>query len=830
MAIITEKLYPPYIEGAIPAFYANDEGTAKIAVPFSMNRTVSKTFVTGLRLKIKLAQSNTYIKTLDCIDVDKALNTLIAEFEWPGIEEGTGNNDAVAIGQYLKFQLAYLGRDEGVGYFSTVAIGKYTAKPTLLIADMNVSTIALHKHSYVGIYQQENDISEKAYAYKFKLFDSANKEVESSEWLPHNSSIEMAESQIDALFQSIDTYSFKTNLIPNLEYKIQYFVKTINNLEVESPQYTCMAVEGVRPEITAKFVATNIFEEGYIQLHFYANEYIDDRARGNYIIMRTDNRSSYQNWDEIKKVSFLLSQKLSNWEFRDFTVEQGIYYKYSIQQYNNNGLYSERIVTNIVMADFEDMFLYDGNRQLKLRFNPKVTSFKINRLEQKIETIGSKYPFIFRNGKVEYKEFPIGGLISYLSDNNHLFMQDDNLGIENDINLKRTNFYFSNLQVRTTNLVDYNVTAERIFRTEVLEWLNDGQSKIFKSPTEGNFLIRLLNISMTPEDQVGRLIYNMSATACEVGEFNYKSLLNQGFINLNAPVQLQYSYDTVRLFDPEYGVYHRGIVNRYPIAGQLAIYDALPGSHIQIGQSWYTIGYNGALQLDLGDETIPDVYVIDGTNMIGSVTYRYRLTSSLSKFNLIKNISIENRIEEFSGPMNVSAQLVNNRKQEFSTFYALHFKEKEVRPVYYRGGIPTYNNLFTDPNFTLESKLTYLDENVLYYIRLNESDSGMYGIAENNHFTLTTYENRDLKITVDDTTFIGVPLIKFYPGNYSNVTIGNGIILDCSYQIRLIDYEIEDIDSQLKDLRARKNNIIDDEYLRILEEKLQVLESNGGSE
>jgi hypothetical protein len=51
------------------------------------------------------------------------------------------------------------------------------------------------------------------------------------------------------------------------------------------------------------------------------------------------------------------------------------------------------------------MYLFDGDRQLSVKFNPKVTSFKTNILETKTNTIGSKYPFIFRNGIVNYKEF-----------------------------------------------------------------------------------------------------------------------------------------------------------------------------------------------------------------------------------------------------------------------------------------------------------------------------------------------------------------------------------------------------------------------------------------
>ena len=71
------------------------------------------------------------------------------------------------------------------------------------------------------------------------------------------------------------------------------------------------------------------------------------------------------------------------------------------------------------------MFLFDGEKQLKIRFNPKVSSFKNYILETKVDTIGSKYPFFFRNGSVKYKEFPINGLISCLMDEEQLFMENE---------------------------------------------------------------------------------------------------------------------------------------------------------------------------------------------------------------------------------------------------------------------------------------------------------------------------------------------------------------------------------------------------------------------
>jgi hypothetical protein len=70
------KLYPPNIEGTIPAFY----GTA-LAVPFSMNKTVSKGDIYGMQVKIKAIQSGAYILTSDTtfIEFDP---TCIAKFDF----------------------------------------------------------------------------------------------------------------------------------------------------------------------------------------------------------------------------------------------------------------------------------------------------------------------------------------------------------------------------------------------------------------------------------------------------------------------------------------------------------------------------------------------------------------------------------------------------------------------------------------------------------------------------------------------------------------------------------------------------------------------------
>jgi hypothetical protein len=72
-----------------------------------------------------------------------------------------------------------------------------------------------------------------------------------------------------------------------------------------------------------------------------------------------------------------------------------------------------------VFADFEDVFLHDEQQQLCIKFNPKISSFKTTLQESKIDTLGGKYPFFFRNGNISYKEFSISGLLSFWTDCPH---------------------------------------------------------------------------------------------------------------------------------------------------------------------------------------------------------------------------------------------------------------------------------------------------------------------------------------------------------------------------------------------------------------------------
>lgn len=301
-------------------------------------------------------------------------------------------------------------------------------------------------------------------------------------------------------------------------------------------------------------------------------QYIGPGYPGMYIISKSaDNGIT---WEEVQQFVVGLNDTphISTHFIKDYFIEQGKTYIYSIQEFNRHGVTTNRILSKPVYADYEDMYLQDKDRVLKIRFNPKVSSFKIDIPEQKTETIGSKYPYFFRNGQVYYHEFPIAGLLSFQLDTALEFLtpeeqiesgilelidhrkysqqfatqhslikvhekrkKSNSIVIDDNKNYSLTseelariyNHKDKDLKItrHSTDLIDINMYTERYFKLKVLEWLNNGRPKLFKSATEGLYIVRLLNISLTPEDKLGRMIHSFNSTAYEVADINLQNAI-----------------------------------------------------------------------------------------------------------------------------------------------------------------------------------------------------------------------------------------------------------------------------------------------------------------
>ena len=76
------------------------------------------------------------------------------------------------------------------------------------------------------------------------------------------------------------------------------------------------------------------------------------------------------------------------------------------------------------------------------------------------------------------------------------------------------------------NVTPYNdYIYEREFRKKVMQFLYNNNIKLFRSLTEGNILVKLMNITLTPNNQLGRLIYDFSCTAYEIDKSTYDNYI-----------------------------------------------------------------------------------------------------------------------------------------------------------------------------------------------------------------------------------------------------------------------------------------------------------------
>ena len=83
-----------------------------------------------------------------------------------------------------------------------------------------------------------------------------------------------------------------------------------------------------------------------------------------------------------------------------------------------------------------------------------------------------------------------------------------------------------NKRYNIRDLITDNIRAERLFKTEVLDWLNNGGIKLYRSPTEGNFIVRLMNVTTSPTDSLGRMLHTFNCSAYEMSEPTYDNLIS----------------------------------------------------------------------------------------------------------------------------------------------------------------------------------------------------------------------------------------------------------------------------------------------------------------
>ena len=720
--------YSPLLAGKIPAFIEKNDKYF-FQIPFQDNVAFNRAKDDKICLKLR-SISDTVIYCTDKDSVNIVNN--IAYFELDKM-------DSLYVGQYYKIQIAYK-KGTTIGVYSQTGIIKYAAPGQVEILNLQLSQISSKQYIFQGKYTiDQTDPYETEQKYSFNIYTNKQELFETSGLLIHQPS------------QEIDEW-MPTKEIPEGQiYYITYEVRTLNGLIQTSPPYP----------ISNDILFENIYENLKVQVQCDSEEgrniisLKEEPENNNFSLITGEFVLSRKN-EQTKEIVilnnfYLKFENLKNQKiiYYDYLIEQGHKYTYFIQQKNQQKIYSEKIIGNTVVADFEHMYLLDkNNRQLKIKFNPKISNLKNTVLESKVDTLGGKYPYIFRNNVVDYKEMNLSGLISYLSDENNIFQKK-----YNEFN---------------TDLTLDNIYQERQFKLEVLNWLTNGEIKLLKTPTEGNYFVRLLNVSMTPVDTVGRMLHTFSATAYETLEYNIYNLRQLEFLPLNILINIPEQYEEIwqsfelsKLTDNQKQFLENlegQSVNKIQITG------ANPGTSFElaIGNNNSTsivIGATGHYEIQLDETEIKSIKFLEENLLSGIITFNSKklIVSPIDNIYSISNTYIpattiygqfyDSETKEFR----MRELLEKNSFGKNASIINWTFISFRERPIIDNSNEPINNNIFPIEDNSL--KFTILPDYNLYLYD-NKIYEKLYCLnKDDNQDSFTTYY-QEIKDNIEEENLI----------------------------------------------------------------------------
>ena len=495
--------FPPIVNSYFPPFTSDVDS---IEIPFSYG-IEKPSGEWEIKYKILDSKTNTLIHTDEVVSIDKNKHTVTID----AIKKDADGNIIykLQVGNIYKLQLCYV-YSTFQSEWSSVCYLKPINEPVFNI-DFNDVNAYIETPTFYGACEIPES-NEPIKQYKFELLKN-NQVMMESPWQEHVEGV-------------IDSYIFPQSLEDITVYQLKYSIKTENG-------YIDFAISD--PFVTAFYLLTNpygvtitnvenLFDDGCIKIEANFSGFVfddNDVQLYNIVLRRASSKTNYEIWEDVQYDYLIDTQMLKNLDpnkkiWYDYTVENGVSYIYGIQNVNAAKQRGKLVKSKSpVMAEFEDIFLIDSQNVVKIKYNPKVTNLKRNILEQKQDTIGNQYPFILRNGNSNYFSFSLGGLISNCA-NNYIQPIYRNATGNNESKIVRG---------FNTNLSQDNICEERNYREMIESFLSNGKAKLFKSATEGNKVIYLTGVSLTPDDKVGRMLYSFTSTAYELASSEQLSAL-----------------------------------------------------------------------------------------------------------------------------------------------------------------------------------------------------------------------------------------------------------------------------------------------------------------
>ena len=538
-------IYPPIVASFMPAFDKKES----VRVYFAISTYNSLGDIAQAQVSVHYQTNNAnalnttkYPNKIKCCpivevtpDVNQAIASTVARF-YITIDPGdiiTGNFDTSMI---YKVQIRFSSKSwssqasisdlaSTASEWSTVCLIKPIEIPSFSIVGLEDDAVTAEEDEYasivlstlqpdfIGVYIPVTQTETLKY-WRMRLYDSTGQELLADSGQRTANSYEADNGRITFEAQLKYTMSDRTN------YQLIFDIETKNGY-TNSKVYSFTTMSVTSGTIEGTLTLTMNEEDGYARVVLKGDGTI---VHTNVTLRRTSSKSNFTVWEDIANKTF--ENSTMDWEFNDFTIQSGVFYQYGAQTRDNRGRRSSMIKTEREISEFEDAYLTERGEakntavQLKIRYDMNIANSIVNVGEAKTDTIGSQYPFVRRNGNMYYHSFPFSFLITAYTDNNHIF------ATENQLRDGQSSLYLAAHAGKRFTVYNgqYDHVYEREFREKVEAFLYDDKVKLFRSLTEGNMLIKLMNITLTPKQQLGRLLYSVEATAVEIDEATVQKL------------------------------------------------------------------------------------------------------------------------------------------------------------------------------------------------------------------------------------------------------------------------------------------------------------------
>lgn len=403
--------------------------------------------------------------------------------------------------------------------WSTICLIRAISQPSLQLVNFPDEGDVIFSNSNVDIvgslvFEDENE-SDQLSNYQIKLYN--NEDTSNPELVLDSGVIYTNSSQNSNQLN----YTLDYLLEPGTAYLLTISIET-RNYYFQTFDYALLIVQATDNPLNANIIAENDTEMGSIKVSIAATEF--QNFTGSVIIRRTSSKSNFNIWEDVYERVYNVEDNI-NFVWYDITVQSGVWYKYAAQKKLGAG--SRGAITEMeepVLAYFEDMFLIANNQQARIRYNQQVSSMRQNIAEARTETLGAQYPYIRRNGYINYRSLSISGLITFFNDYNDTFTSKDELYGD-----AASPLYTAYNE--TQNITDFNdYVHEREFREKIIQFLYADNIKLFKTLTEGNVLVKLMNISLSPQQSLGRYLYSFNCEAYEIAADTFDNYLNYNII------------------------------------------------------------------------------------------------------------------------------------------------------------------------------------------------------------------------------------------------------------------------------------------------------------